>query len=390
MREESSADTLGSDRITTGEVDAAAPIFSSATTSPRFTINPARENDAPDVKALMDDQASVYAAYYYAMCAQFVRDTSFVARDDKGNVVGAMYGIYDFTLNQLLVSHFATATELAADQANKLKARLLDEGFANAAYSGVREVKLQLDSAPDKALAEMARTASENYDLGLSVSFRDAGLQQPEIPDITQIDTANVTAEDITFRNADPANAHADAYGIWCLIHKIRANSVDGGLDIYDISNYERLCRETPESVMLAEHDGRIVGVATSFRMPVKDKMVMFMWQTGTDPDYQRRGIAKKLEFGLIDQHNPEAADKPIHLYFTVAQGDDIDQKSYEGAQKTAAAKAKYIDGLNPTIDVDFSTPHIIGKDNLDPGCCKEVTYYIGPQDKPVKFPQPA
>src|SRR5690606_38271209 len=80
-----------------------------------LTIEHPETADALALKGSMDQHApeSRYAAYYYAMNFLFLPETSLVARDDTGKVVGSIVSLYDFEFKKLIVSHVAASLALA-------------------------------------------------------------------------------------------------------------------------------------------------------------------------------------------------------------------------------------------------------------------------------------
>lgn len=317
-------------------------------------IAPAVVNDTQAVKQLADRQSprALYAGYYYAMNFLFVPDTSYVAR--QGNqTVGAVVGLYDFELKTLVLSHIVTALSLAASHTQDIQKALLTRAFAGAAEQGAQALSAHLDTVDDLALASMIHTVAAHYGLASHVAFNGVAAPQPtsiETPSADEL--RRVLASDITYRHprAD------DAQAMWSLLLKINRES--GGLDVYARSNYERLCRDLPQTCMIAEHAGSIVGFATGFIMPDKNnEKGLFLWQTGVHPAYAGKGIGSRVETLLIDLHNPD------YLKFTV-------EASNGAANATALKKAKY---MNAT----YEKPGAISSDILGNNHEAEVIYRV-------------
>ncbi|NBX65954.1 MAG: GNAT family N-acetyltransferase [Proteobacteria bacterium] len=310
-----------------------------------FAVSTLRMEDTQAVKAIADAAAkdAKYAAYYYAMLALFMPDSSTVVRNGQGDVTGASIGMYDFNFQRLIVSHLVTA--LADDGSKEV---LVRETFARAARHGAEAVEFNLDTPHDADLASSVIEAALEFGLAGRVIFNDGVLAKaPAIVAPAGLDTSK-----IVYRHAKAD----DAFGLWHLVKKI--NKESGGLDIYALSNYQRLCRDFSETCTIAEIDGQIVGFATGYRMPDQDRKGVFLWQTGVHPNYGGKGIATVLENMIID------AVKPDYLNFSV-------EASNGAANKTAAKKAQY-------MGVPFANPSAIPTEVLGGGHEAEVIYYVG------------
>ncbi len=310
------------------------------------TLSNPHETDALSVKRLVDKQSpnALYAAYYFAMNFLFNPFTSVIAKDDSGETLGAAVGMYDFKFKTLILSHITTALELTAENAKQLKNDIVMTAFEQAAKRGAKEVSAHLDIDEDQDIVDAVINAAGTFGLTTTLSFNGSDdREQQRIETPVGLDT-----DKIEYRHP----TEDDARALWSLVLKIGEES--GGLDRYALSNFERLCRDTPETTMLAVIDGHIVGFATGFAMNNDEgKKGLFMWQTGIHPAYGRKGIGSKVEIELIDSFQPE------YLHFTV-------EASNPSANKTAVGKSKYLNMPydNPgaieseTISVDPAHPH--------------------------------
>ena len=313
-------------------------------------IESSRTSDAMPLKNLVKGQTPdwVYAAYYFAMTSLFIPGSSHIARAPDGSVIAATTGMFDFKFKTFLLSHYVRSAD------EHINRSLLRKSFDAAAAAGATKVRANLDVPEDADLAREIRTATQESGLALGLSFRLSGQRAQEInPAPAGLDTGR-----LLYRNAQVE----DGPQIWSLARKINRES--GGLDLYALSNYERLCRDLSETCSVAEIDGHVVGFATGFMMP-DEKRGLFLWQTGLHPDYQGKGIGSKLETFLID------TIKPNYLKFTV-------EASNGAANRTAQKKAEY-------MELPWNNPGAISSDDLGGNHEAEVIYYVGyPPSRPA------
>ena len=324
-----------------------------------------RENDALAVKALIGEQAA-YASYYPAMFANVVPGLSVVSPNNSDQAVGAVLSFYDWTFKKQILSHVVTAlTEMAQAQ----QAAMLQQSFAHAASRGVEIVTAHLDIAEDRELAQTIESIAAQNNMTAHVAFNDLGVREPD--EITPPNTRDIVkAKKKAKANGDNDGNSIytfrhptveDAIRVWSLVHYInrtekeKTNGLTGGLDIYDLSNYERLFRDTPETSMVAEFNGEIGAFATGFSMSgPDDNRGLFMWQTGAI-----NGAGKRVEFALLDDIHPD------YLNFTV-------EASNAAANNTAVEKARH-------LSMEWTNPRAIETEVLGNGHQPEVFYTVAP-----------
>lgn len=333
----------------------------STTASNIHSFSHPSQSDVQAVKALLDEQAShaKYAAYYYAMNFMFLPESSHIAKNGNDEIAAAITGMYDFQFKTLLVTHIATALERCNAETRK---ELLLTNFKAAADKGAETVSATLDIDPDQELADAVTEAAHVIGLNSEINFRGVRHDQPDSIDLPEaFDNASVSRDDIIYRHPTLADAH----GMWSLVAGINyAAKVDpnkSGLDLYGLSNYERLCRDTPETCAVAEHDGRIVGFATGFMMPHDGLRGLFLWQTGVHEGYQGKGIGTKVEQLVLDRV------KPDHAMWTV-------EGSNGAANRTAEKKAIY-------MNMGYEQPGAITTETLGNGHEAEVMYLVAPDN---------
>ena len=315
------------------------------------------EQDALSVQSLINAQApqAPYASYYPAMFANFVPDTSVVAKDKTGNVTGAVLGMYDWQLKTLIVSHVVTALTDISERHRQVS-QMLKKAFGDAAAKGVTSVVAHLDMTPDAGLERILEREASRAKVSSHIEFNGQTDQQPDafIPPDKKAVISALKADPgaITYRHPTLEDARA----LWSLVMYI--NKELGGLDRYALSNFERLCRDTPETCMVAEYDGKIGAFATGFRIPDETgEKGLFMWQTGS----LLPGAGYGCEERLLDELQPD------YLSFTV-EGDN------GAANRTAVKKAEH-------LKVAWSNPRAIPTEALGNGHKPEVIYTVGSEE---------
>lgn len=329
-----------------------APAITGRAHDNAFTIEHPYTADARAVKNIMDQNRpeARYATYYYAMNFLFLPNTSLVARHVDGRVIGGIVSMYDFEFKRLIISHVASSLALAPDQAATVKRQLIGQAFENAAGRGIQEISANLDISPDPLIME---TFNAHHSLPGALSFNTAGNSFAPAASLGRAQAGILNQSDVVYRHPVETDAHA----LWSLVLKI--NKESGGLDIYALSNYQRLCRDFSQTCMVAELGGHIIGFATGFMMPNDiGKTGLFLWQTGVHPNYHGQGIGSQVERYLIDAHRPD------YLHFTV-------EASNNAANRTAEKKAAY-------MRTAFAKIGAITSEHLGDGHEAEFIYFVG------------
>ncbi len=314
-----------------------------------FQLSEIGQSDVPTLKNIMDDAApdARYAKYYFAMLAAFVPELSVIARGGNGTVIGGLNGLYDAQFRTLLLTHIVCCLKNES-QRQLLFRQMLDHVCANASDRGVQKISATFDLLEEPVLESTIEEVASRYGLETRVVFQNGALNRPvpQLPDFGRgYDFAAVAREDIQYRHAKVGDAHA----VWSLVTEIHReaeeNPEKSGLDVYALSNYERLFRDTPETCAVATYQGQVVGFATGFMMLHEGKKGLFLWQTGVHEDFQGKGIGTRVERLILDDIRPD------HAMWTV-EGSNI------AANRTAEKKADY-------MGMVYKIPGAIGRDAL-------------------------
>ena len=318
-----------------------------------------KEDDALAVKALIGEQAA-YASYYPAMLPNFVPGPSVVSPDNSDQAAGAVLGLYDWNFKKLILSHAVTAlTEMAQAQ----QAAMLQQSFTHAVSRGAQVVTAHLDIAEDRELAQTIERIAAQNNMTAHVAFNDIGnRREPEEiiePDKRQFMRAvKANSDAVVYRHPTVD----DAFRVWSLVNYM--NREMGGLDVYDISNYERLFRDSPETSVVTEYEGEIGAFSACTATSIlDDKKGLNMWQTGS--------ILPGAGFGCEKVVIAEL--KPDFLSFTVTPGNG-------SANTTAQKKVNYFSEVKE-LTMEWENPRAIETDVLGNNHDPEVIYTIAPPE---------
>jgi GNAT superfamily N-acetyltransferase len=326
-------------------------------------VSKVAQSDVKGFTKLMNNQAphAQYANYYFAMLAAFLPDTNTVLKNDSEVIIGGYSGLYDLEFRSLLLSHIAVDLEDKVQRNMALK-DLLGESFKIAAGNGLSSVKAELDSPSDQDIEDVFYQTANKAGLSASISFRGADHIKPSLPDFGDgFDSSDVRREDIEYHQACEDNA----YAVWSLVNDIHDQAVadpnKSGLDVYGLSNYERLFRETPQTSAVATYKGKVIGFATGFGMKEEDQRGLFLWQTGVHSDFQGKGVGTQVERLILNTVKPDYAMWSV-------------ESSNGAANRTAQKKAEYMGWV-------YKKPGAIGEEAL--GCHEpEIIYVTAPSDQ--------
>lgn len=101
--------------------------------------------------------------------------------------------------------------------------------------------------------------------------------------------TKDSTDDPILFRHPEIR----DGLAIWRLIQEA------GTLDLNSTYAYLMVCRDFPETCIVAEHGSRIVAFVTGY-LPPRRQDTVFVWQIGVAPSARGRGLASEVLDRLI------------------------------------------------------------------------------------------
>jgi len=88
-----------------------------------------------------------------------------------------------------------------------------------------------------------------------------------------------------------------------------------GTLDLNSSYLYMLLARDFADTCVVAEQDDQLVGFVTGYRRP-RQPEVLFLWQIGIHPDFQGKGLGKRLVGAFLRQ---PGADRASVLETTVS-----------------------------------------------------------------------
>ncbi|HEX5514930.1 MAG TPA: diaminobutyrate acetyltransferase [Gammaproteobacteria bacterium] len=123
--------------------------------------------------------------------------------------------------------------------------------------------------------------------------------------------------QDIQLRPPDVA----DGSEIWRIVKD------SGTLDLNSAYLYLLLCKDFPQTCVVAEQNGRLVGFATGYRPPERDD-VIFLWQIGVDAALRGQGLGKRLLTRFLDS---EGARGTSYLETTISPSNQASQKLFRG-----------------------------------------------------------
>ena len=147
-----------------------------------------------------------------------------------------------------------------------------------------------------------------------------------------------------------------DGAAIWELIKST------GNLDLNSSYSYLMLCEFFPDTCIVAEANGKIVGFVSAFRPPNKPDTI-FVWQVAVAKSQQGKGLGSKLLRTLLKQ---ESCSDVHYLEATISPSNLASQSLF----KKLAHKRK----TNCEISECFSEDHF-----PEGGHEAEMTFRIGP-----------
>lgn len=116
---------------------------------------------------------------------------------------------------------------------------------------------------------------------------------------------AEAVASDIIYRQP----GKEDGKLIWQLVKDT------GVLDMNSVYCYLLQCVHHPQTCVVAELDGNVIGFVTAYLMP-GDETTLFVWQVGTAAAARGRGVAKTMLQTLLQR---PACRKVKHIHTTIS-----------------------------------------------------------------------
>ncbi len=228
-----------------------------------------------------------YAPYYTAMLAKFNSHASVVAMNANNEVVGVALGIYHPQTKSVHVTHFNAASgfsDLEDEMLEKLRQQAATEYHAESIIT-------------ETALSSIGQSASDSF-ITVSSPF--------------QMDYISPRKNTITLRHP----TKDDAQAMLDVVLETNKESSQGGLDIYALKSYQRMCDTFAETSLVATIDDKVVGFMTGFLMPNTPEPELFVWQVGVDPKDQGNGIGPMLLRTIVEQAS-------IKSFVTTIEGDN-------------------------------------------------------------------
>ncbi|GGA37728.1 L-2,4-diaminobutyric acid acetyltransferase [Kroppenstedtia guangzhouensis] len=147
-----------------------------------------------------------------------------------------------------------------------------------------------------------------------------------------------------------------DGAEVWKLIKEA------GVLDLNSPYSYLMLCKFFPETCVIAESQGKIVGFVSAF-LPQTGKDTVFVWQVAVDPSQRGKGLGKALLKELLSRN---ACSDVRYLEATVSPSNLPSQSLFKGLAKELETDCKIFECFSE---------HLFP----NPGHESEWTYRIGP-----------
>ncbi|QKI82886.1 diaminobutyrate acetyltransferase [Kroppenstedtia eburnea] len=147
-----------------------------------------------------------------------------------------------------------------------------------------------------------------------------------------------------------------DGAEVWKLIREA------GVLDLNSPYSYLMLCKFFPETCVIAETQGNIVGFVSAF-LPQTAEETVFVWQVAVHPSQRGKGLGKALLKELLSRN---ACSDVRYLEATVSPSNRPSQSLFKGLAKELGTDCKIFECF---------------PENLfpNPGHESEWTYRIGP-----------
>jgi L-2,4-diaminobutyric acid acetyltransferase len=296
-------------------------------------LDPAAENsfsalqpeDAIAVTAFINEATpdAKYATYYAAMGATFSPASSLIAKEN-GEITVALIGLDKISFEEpetrkttRIFSHLVTSEARTGD----IEYGLLTQAFEQAANDGVSDIIFDLSQELDPLLKSHIEDMA--YDHDVNVNFNAEANDNIEL-----LDFRHKGPRGITYRHPTPQDAQA----MLDVVMATQAGNSEGGLDIYALSSYQRMCKYFPETSLVAENEtGEIIGFTTGFLLPKADQKELFIWQFGVDPEKgQRKGAGSVMVQTLLEQTGAQG------LTTTIEGDNDVSINTFK---KTTARK---------------------------------------------------
>lgn len=163
---------------------------------------------------------------------------------------------------------------------------------------------------------------------------------------------------DVKFRKP----VEEDGAEVWKLVKRA------GVLDLNSSYSYLMLCKFFPETCVIAEDNGQIVGFVSAF-LPQTAEETVFVWQVAVDASQRGKGLGKTLLRELISR---EACSDVQYLEATVSPSNRPSQSLFKSFAKELDTECKIFECFSEDMFPDD-------------GHESEWTYRIGPFTKKEK-----
>lgn len=163
-------------------------------------------------------------------------------------------------------------------------------------------------------------------------------------------------SHEIQYRCARPE----DGLAVWKLVQQ------SGTLEANTAYFYLVFCSDFAQTCLIAEHQGKLVGVIIGYHPP-REPDTVFCWQIGVHPDWRGQGVALKM----LDQWLRLDANATVKwVTATVATDNEASRRLFFGFARRM--------GVVCDVREHFT------QDLLEPGHAPEPLYRIGPIDRDV------
>ncbi|GAA3959171.1 diaminobutyrate acetyltransferase [Gordonia caeni] len=102
-------------------------------------------------------------------------------------------------------------------------------------------------------------------------------------------------------------------------------------LDVNSSYAYVLWCHDFPDTSIVAESDGGVVGFVTGYRKPSRPDVLM-IWQVAVDADQRGRGIAARMLVELFERCRAEGVTS---MQTTISPDNDGSKHLFASAAKT-------------------------------------------------------
>lgn len=149
-----------------------------------------------------------------------------------------------------------------------------------------------------------------------------------------------------------------DAINIWKLIQ------ASPPLDVNSSYAYLLLCEHNPETCVVAEQDGKIVGFVSGYLLPA-DPTVVFIWQVAVHPDCRGMSLGKRMILAIV---GPTGCDGAMSLETTVSPSNEASRRMFTSVAEELSS---------PIHEKEYFSAALLGEDGHEP----ENLITIGPFD---------